>query len=248
MNLIFIFLFLVVIIYIILLLVILFSNLFLYQVFPDQKINGCRGQNCVSKDCVGYRCQTINCTGSGCIAGDCYGEDCQAGGCIGSNCKAGDCFGLNCKPGVCIDPNCPEKTCLQINKKCTDGKAHEIRKNYILKLRDIFPKRSVFNVPFCDDIKVYDIRNGKLENLGIKNVQILNKGTLEYSNVYYSNNDTSFKIDGKTIKINDDDLVTATDPATFKDINCNICKKGSCNVYTPNISIENNSKKWNWIV
>jgi len=190
---------------------------FIKKFNPDIEIKGCITDNCISSKCTGYNCICNKCVGDFCKAGDCIGENCRAGDCNGKNCKAGDCYGNNCKPGVCIDPSCTEN-CPQINKQCKDGDKKEIIRPFYYQYTKLFPINTILNPPLCKPyITVGDLRDPKVNKLGLKYVQLLDNksSTIKYGTLYSTDLI-------KKYNLKDTDKITATIPNTIKDHNCNI--------------------------
>lgn len=192
---------------------------------PDIFIEGCNTDNCSSNYCYGRNCKTGICKGLNCISGDCIGENCQAGDCIGKNCIAGNCYGYGCIPGKCIDPECDPNVCPQINKQCQDGKSYRINRPFYYGISKYLFNDTIVNPPICNNIITFkDIKDGKIEDLDILSINILNKGSLPYSQI---NNPELENL----LNIRDNDIITKTYPHIFKNDNCDICTSKKCQTF-----------------
>ncbi len=170
-------------------------------------------------DCFGNKCISIGCNGDGCKAGYCIGESCQAGNCVGKECIAGDCFGFNCNPGVCQDPDCPNGTCPQTNKICTDGKAYNIKRPFYYKYTKHLPEGTMLNPPLCSpSLTIKELRKGRGRDIDIKSLNIYQKHTIPYIDIFKNGNSN----------IKDQDIVNYTIPNYRKNYNCQICVGKKC--------------------
>lgn len=171
----------------------------------------------IKDSCVGRGCTSIGCNKDNCNAGYCIGEDCKAGNCVGLNCRAGNCFGYKCTPGKCIDKKCINGLCPSGGKKCTDGKAYKIKRPLYYKVTKYFPNDTFFNPPLCyNSHTIKDFKLGRGNNIGIKSLNIHNKGNISYEGVFNSN---LKNITG----IRDNDKINYTIPVYSKNDNCKVC-------------------------
>jgi hypothetical protein len=170
-------------------------------------------------DCYGQRCVSVGCNGMNCVAGKCIGENCKAGNCVGKNCRAGDCFGFNCKPGTCLDTDCPKGTCPQQNKKCIDGVKYNINRPFYYKLTKNFSDDTLLNPKLCADLRIGDVREGRLKDMKIHTVNTRENGTFLYQDIFMGSNMN---------KIKDNETINYTIPMYDYDNNCRMCVKNRC--------------------
>lgn len=238
---------------------ILFIKIFIQKVNPNSFVLGCKGINCKSQRAVGYGSTALPCYGDFCQAGNCIGEGCKAGDCYGYGCKGGDCYGYGCQPGICYDTRCLEtqnvlhassktlnKTKLFSNsylgcpphtKSCNNGRAYDVKRPFYYQLTRFLPENTILNPPICYTYTtVKDVRDGRLNGLGIKYLWLSKHGIVNYFRV--------FKND-----IDDNEIVLNSYPQVIKNNTCEYClalEPSKCTHFNPSPIFQTGSKPVNW--